>query len=102
MCDLCGKSCINRHQYLWHIREYHQEKRFSCGQCDKKFAQKAGLNKHVKVMHERSSSVTCDICGNVSSLKREFLQPERIFKVKEEKEREGEETAKVEKKSERE
>lgn len=45
------------------MRQYHQELRFACEFCGKKFVDKRPLKLHVDGVHLKNNYITCDVCG---------------------------------------
>lgn len=62
-CDICGKVFSVQSQVKQHKKEEHFNHRHNCQQCSLSFKRAAGLNKHVRVVHEKLKKCTCDECG---------------------------------------
>lgn len=60
ICPICNKtfSELGRHTRWWHPTE---ESPLECGQCDRKFTDKAAMHEHFKDDHQLIQ-YTCDIC----------------------------------------
>jgi KRAB domain-containing zinc finger protein len=46
LCDACGKSCRDKHDFLKHMRKHTGEKPYLCSICGKKFKLNSTLQKH--------------------------------------------------------
>uniref|UniRef100_A0A182NPK9 ZAD domain-containing protein n=1 Tax=Anopheles dirus TaxID=7168 RepID=A0A182NPK9_9DIPT len=46
-----------------HVLNHQQEGKFACPYCPAKMKQKSARNSHIKQVHEKSVSKTCEICG---------------------------------------
>uniref|UniRef100_A0A1I8MG54 C2H2-type domain-containing protein n=1 Tax=Musca domestica TaxID=7370 RepID=A0A1I8MG54_MUSDO len=62
-CNLCGKVLTKRICLIGHMK-MHEEKKFACDKCDKKFVLKHKLDKH-KLTHlpESEKKFPCNDCG---------------------------------------
>ena len=69
-CDLCDYRGNTRNLYQ-HKINVHEERQFSCKNCEKMFATKSNLNKHFKMEHEfqNHKSHVCATCGKQLSSK---------------------------------
>lgn len=63
-CEQCSKVLKNRGGLLAHIQKCHEEKRFACDICSKKFPEKYKLEEH-KLRHlpEEEKKFPCSDCG---------------------------------------
>lgn len=52
LCDECGDSFTNPSDLLRHKIRHTDHREYQCGQCEAAFKDVAGINKHVKLMHQ--------------------------------------------------
>ena len=77
----------------WKIKEDHEVSasknqitknldRLSCGFCDKQFAQKRNLVRHIQTVHEKKKTFCCSLCdtpfGTKQTLERHFVKVHKI------------------------
>ena len=70
-CDTCGKD-YNKRDLRAHIKITHEKKEFKCELCDKEFALKRILERHVENVHTKikdSVKFNCGICNKQYTLK---------------------------------
>ena len=58
----CGKAYKIKHSAYSHIKNNHEEKRYSCEFCGKHYFQQCYLTSHVMI-HTQQKPLTCDQCG---------------------------------------
>ena len=66
ICQQCGKSFKRgRGKLQQHIIVVHEERKFRCEvkNCNKLFAKRLPLERHIKVVHEKNKPWICDKCG---------------------------------------
>ena len=51
-CELCDKSYAHREGIRRHMKSFHEGKRFECDSCDKSFTQEYHLKQHVIAAHK--------------------------------------------------
>lgn len=72
-CDICEKRFAHRRSLMKHLRLLHpEEKRFQCDTCRKKFAQYPTLWMH-KMLHSLEKRHECTICT------KSFAQPTQLY-----------------------
>lgn len=69
ICSLCSRKFSTKVNLQMHTNRMHTvEDEVTCPQCQKTFAHKEYLKKHIRIVHTRSksNSLTCEICGSAS------------------------------------
>jgi len=72
LCDLCGKSYVDKSKLKSHVSFVHAGVRIPCPHenCDRKFGQRASLALHLKARHDPAApGFPCPICGKVFKVK---------------------------------
>ena len=66
-CDICDKTFHTISYLKNHDRNVHQRRKLKCEKCEKPFAQKCNLIRHINTHNETSAriSLSCKICGKV-------------------------------------
>ena len=71
-CRLCMKTHNSPSDLLVHIKSVHEQRKDeNCHICDKKFARKNDLRKHI-MRHERIKNFVCELCGKGYPFKHEL------------------------------
>ncbi|XP_061725965.1 gastrula zinc finger protein XlCGF57.1-like [Cydia pomonella] len=60
-CNICNKRFAHRRGLYRHVKVTHNKKRFQCEECNKLFTDASYLNKH-KLLHRGEMPYNCDIC----------------------------------------
>ncbi len=64
LCTLCNKSYANKAGLTKHIKHQHQKlERFCCPLCDQTFTYNASRTKHINVVHNKSKPFPCEMCN---------------------------------------
>ncbi|CAL8092223.1 unnamed protein product [Orchesella dallaii] len=76
----CGKQFTTKSSLVTHLR-YHQERRFLCKVCKKKFHRFSVWRNHMRVKHKEkpTENFGCSNCGVGFSTKAQFLQHRKLF-----------------------
>ncbi|RWS19217.1 zinc finger protein 782-like protein, partial [Leptotrombidium deliense] len=78
VCKVCDKTFANRNEVLRHITTMHnKEKRFSCGLCFRKFTQRQNVYIHIETVHKNTRKYRCYTCGNAYKTKSYLDRHER-------------------------
>jgi hypothetical protein len=84
-CHLCLKPFKSKAGLDQHIRVLHQKiKAFSCHFCGKAFGYKKTLDCHISVLHENSGAFPCELCGKKFGMKSTLRQHRTSVHDKEE------------------
>ena len=71
-CRLCMKRCNSPSDLLLHIKYVHEQRKDeNCHICDKKFARKKDLQRHI-MRHEKIKNFVCELCGKGYPFKHEL------------------------------
>ena len=71
-CRLCMKRCNSPSDLLLHIKYVHERRKDeNCHICDKKFARKKDLQRHI-MRHEKIKNFVCELCGKGYPFKHEL------------------------------
>ena len=81
-CDICDKTFAFKNSLKRHMKLHETiRKVFKCSVCDKEFIRKDGFNEHMKI-HLSDKMNPCDICGRKFSYKHDQGDPfTRSFKA---------------------
>ena len=66
-CSLCDGYYGDKSELRAHIQGVHGEKKHACSLCKKRFTAIGGLNRHLKLVHEKSTAQTCHLCHKTFS-----------------------------------
>ena len=66
-CSLCDGYYGDKSELRAHILGVHGEKKHPCSLCKKRFTNIAGLNRHIRLVHEKSTAQTCHLCHKTFS-----------------------------------
>ncbi|XP_028029718.1 protein suppressor of hairy wing-like isoform X1 [Bombyx mandarina] len=87
-CDICGKIFNWRQYYIGHLRKVHGDRKYACTACDKKFAQRDDLKRHIEARHkglQRIKNHICPVCDKRYSSKSALVTHFRIHSNDDEK-----------------
>ena len=73
ICGRCGEKFNNESQLCRHVKMKHDDKRFSCVQCNCSYVYKRGLNQHMNTFHRKLYRYRCETCD------RTFMVPSRYY-----------------------
>ena len=62
-CHICQKTIVRGNGFKTHMRSHLNVRPFQCQSCDKTFLEKAKLQRHVVIVHEKLKLFPCDKCG---------------------------------------
>ena len=62
-CDLCDKRMKGPYTLRYHRANIHGIGNYTCEHCSKAFYDVGSLRQHVKSKHEKSSGISCEVCG---------------------------------------
>ena len=68
ICPYCGKCYQHYYSLLNHQNKYHSTISNTCETCGSNFSAKSHLERHKKVVHERSNNFVCEVCTKSFSL----------------------------------
>ena len=68
-CEKCDKSYALKGDLKKHIKSVHDNVRYNCDKCDKIFSQKGHLKTHIKSIHDKVRDYNCDRCEKSFSQK---------------------------------
>ena len=68
ICPYCGKCYQQYYSLLNHQNKYHSTISNTCETCGSNFSAKSHLERHKKVVHERSNNFVCEVCTKSFSL----------------------------------
>uniref|UniRef100_A0AAG5DI80 Protein krueppel n=1 Tax=Anopheles atroparvus TaxID=41427 RepID=A0AAG5DI80_ANOAO len=61
LCDICGKLVKG---YREHVNDFHtHERKYACPHCPVKMANRTNMKTHVKLVHEKKITKSCELCG---------------------------------------
>ncbi|GAB6031010.1 hypothetical protein CHUAL_007830 [Chamberlinius hualienensis] len=63
-CPLCSFTCFANFQLKNHQITVHTNRRKKCDQCHFSTTSRAGLNKHIRIVHQNERPFMCDTCGS--------------------------------------
>ena len=66
-CSLCDGYYGDKSELRAHIQGVHGEKKHACSLCKKRFTAIGGLNRHIRLVHEKSTAQTCHLCHKTFS-----------------------------------
>jgi KRAB domain-containing zinc finger protein len=65
-CSTCGQIFDNLYKLQFHERKKHndgtREKNFICDHCNKRFAEKSYISRHMETMHFKVLRFQCQLC----------------------------------------
>ena len=62
-CGTCNKFYANLKFLQMHEIKAHGTKTYTCDDCDSAFVDQSGLNRHVRLVHEKRRDYKCDLCN---------------------------------------
>ena len=65
-CNQCDKRYMDNTGLNRHIQRVHDGVKFSCDQCDKQFAQKWTLKMHIESVHSGIEHFYCNLCDKLN------------------------------------
>ena len=71
-CPICPYNAPNFKQFLKHMREQHENKRFYCYICKK--SDRNGLKTHMRTVHAEEMPFCCEVCQMKFSCYKSFLK----------------------------
>ncbi|OXA39269.1 zinc finger protein 888-like [Folsomia candida] len=73
LCKICPQTFLSRQGVAYHARVFHENQKYSCDKCCKKFVTTSTLKRHMAAIHpsthERMITYACDNCEYQSHLK---------------------------------
>ena len=88
-CNDCGKQLLSKLSFKLHREAIHEQKKYACDICDRKFTQKTPLNTHMKRIHFQEANYNCSKCERPP-----FVTSEALKRHEKIHERNGEKTHK--------
>ena len=76
LCGLCGEKFEDKESMIAHMEEHTSaiiDRPFTCNVCQKSFAQKGHLNRHIKC-HTGESDLVCNVCAKQCKNKADLVQ----------------------------
>ena len=65
VCKICDRKFAEKQTLQKHISTFHGEMPYSCENCDASFANKNKLNRHLASVHEEKKPYVCKICDTI-------------------------------------
>jgi len=61
-CKLCDQRFSSQHRLSEHENNHKKGQKYRCAQCDKTYASRDGIDKHVRFVHEGECALSCSLC----------------------------------------